>query len=613
VTGPKKKIMWVHAPAGYGKTAIAGTISKILEEQNLEFKPLGATFFFWRTSPERNSPARFIVTIAYQLAMAIPELGPHIKAAVENRAGILGKDLERQLDVLIVKPFKALSKMDRIPTRLVIIDGLDECINSDQESRLEKAYAADQEKVQRQVLELIHILHSHCLPLCFLILSRPEPWIRKRIEAWSGNVVEVVDLYRVGDHMKDVEKYVRAELRRIAAEHDELVGDEEWPEEDIVQRFVQRTDGHMVYASTVIRHIDDPYHDPRERLKNILNLPSDSNPDLAHSDPFSSLHELYRQIMRSCPESNRLLMVEVLEDIVTATHFFPHDSGLLRALDTLDSLSGRAAGSGARAIRGLHAVLRLVSKDTNPNTLVQLNPFIHSSFVEFLTNPMLSSGFAVDRKKGSRRLLWNCLECMSTITGRWILLEDHLQFTLRSFRHIWAMAWSDAENVKLHQDDYLEVVKKLLTVDLTTCFIQLFRIDWIKFFYLTYGPISLIEQEFVASLELLRKESDPLAEQAIMHVLSSADRAVTHLLRQNRFERGYELKLSLRDYLRSLLHRCEASTQRKPDQVAQALRDARRELEAISCPPVRKLYTMPVGWSSRYIRPILNYIRQNDL
>jgi hypothetical protein len=32
LTKPDKPIMWSHAPAGYGKTAIAGTISKWLEE-----------------------------------------------------------------------------------------------------------------------------------------------------------------------------------------------------------------------------------------------------------------------------------------------------------------------------------------------------------------------------------------------------------------------------------------------------------------------------------------------------------------------------------------------------------------------------------------------------
>ncbi|RXW18902.1 hypothetical protein EST38_g6952 [Candolleomyces aberdarensis] len=84
--GPGKPIMWVHAPAGYGKTAVAGTIADKLEDKlkELNFNPIGATFFFWRTSAERNSPARFVVTVANQLCMSIPELAPYIEGAVKR-------------------------------------------------------------------------------------------------------------------------------------------------------------------------------------------------------------------------------------------------------------------------------------------------------------------------------------------------------------------------------------------------------------------------------------------------------------------------------------------------------------------------------------------------
>ncbi|KAJ2932403.1 hypothetical protein H1R20_g4726, partial [Candolleomyces eurysporus] len=215
---PKKKIMWVYAPAGYGKTAVAGTVSKKLESRiDLKFNPVGATFFFWRTSPERNSPARFIITLAYQLAMSIPELTPLIETAVKRNPMVLNKALEAQLTKLIVEPFKSLGELDDIPHRLIVIDGLDECINSDQESRVEKHYAEDQEHAQIRVLDLILTLRSHQLPLCFLIFSRPEPWIKQHIESGSFQAgTEMLDLYKVGDHMKDVETFVRNELARIA-------------------------------------------------------------------------------------------------------------------------------------------------------------------------------------------------------------------------------------------------------------------------------------------------------------------------------------------------------------------------------------------------------------
>ncbi|KAJ2925586.1 hypothetical protein H1R20_g11509, partial [Candolleomyces eurysporus] len=355
---PEKKIMWVHAPAGYGKTAVSGTVSKNMESRtDLDFNPIGATFFFWRTSPERNSPKHFIITLAYQFTISIPELAPHIEAAVKRNPMVLNKALEAQVMKLIVEPFKSLGELDKMPHRLVIIDGLDECINSDQESRVEKQYAEDQERVQVRVLELIRTLHSHNLPLCFLILSRPEPWIKQHIGSKSFQpITEILDLYQVGDHMKDVEKFVRDELTRIAENLESQPGDdEEWPGEDTVRDFLGRTGGHMLYAATVIRHIEDPYDDPRQRLQDILD--AELNSTQTHSTPFSSLHELYRQILQSCPQANRATMVRVLEEILAAgDHFY---GNVHAALNILDRLSGRPPGRGIKALRSLHAVICL--------------------------------------------------------------------------------------------------------------------------------------------------------------------------------------------------------------------------------------------------------------
>ncbi|KAJ2912459.1 hypothetical protein MD484_g7961, partial [Candolleomyces efflorescens] len=191
---PAKPIMWIHGPAGYGKTAIAGTISKWLaEEEKLGFNPLGATFYFWRSSPERNSPARFVITIAYQLALSIPELVPHIDTALKQNPMILRKALEVQLMKLIVEPFKALGELDDMPNRLVVVDALDQCTSTATRecSNAEEA----QQKAQIRILDLIQTLQSHRLPLSFLILSRPEAWLKQHIESSKFEpTVQVLDL-----------------------------------------------------------------------------------------------------------------------------------------------------------------------------------------------------------------------------------------------------------------------------------------------------------------------------------------------------------------------------------------------------------------------------------
>ncbi|KAJ2922692.1 hypothetical protein H1R20_g14396, partial [Candolleomyces eurysporus] len=475
-------------------------------------------------------PARFIITLAYQLYISIPELAPHIENAVKRNPMILTKALEVQMKKLIVEPFKTLGTTQDMPNRLIIIDGLDECINSDRESRIEKKYAEDRETVQIRVLDLIHALASHQLPLSFLILSRPEAWIEEHIKSQKfEDVVEFVDLYEVGDHMQDVETFVKAELSRLGLD-----------EEDLVKPLVQRANGHMLYASTVIRHIESPYDDPRKRLQNILNICSSSNPDLAHSTPFSSLHELYRQILRSCPEGNRSVMIEVLEDIDAAVLSFRSEIGLDRAVNILDHLSGRVPGAGMKAIRGLHAVLNLAGRDRGgrmSNEHPCLEFYIHSSFRPFLRDPRLSLEFYIDWRKGHLRLLLRCLHYMSSITLRSKVDTDHLRFAVLEWMSLWLEfadpppGWQNFDCATL-----LVMLKKLLDINLTACFVHAFTNLNGVIFSPAFGSTIL---EAGANNRIVPQsvdgdnfhKSEPLAQQAVLHVRGSYKAAVLHLLK----------------------------------------------------------------------------------
>jgi hypothetical protein len=580
LTRPNKPIMWIHAPAGYGKTAIAGTISKLLEEvEGLDFSPLGATFYFWRTSCERNSPARFIITIAYQLAASIPELAPHIDRALERNPMILKKALEVQLMKLIVEPFKALGELDDMPNRLIIVDGLDECINTGQECRVEKRYAEDQEKAQIRILELIHTLQSHRLPLSFLILSRPEAWIKQHIQSPPFKpIVEVVDLYALGDHLNDTETYIRAELSRIAGriKADGTVdqGEDEWPGEDLVKPFVKRTNGHMLYASTAIRHIDNPYGDPRGLLKNLVESSSHTNADLAHSSPFSSLNELYLQIMRSCPESNRMLMIQVLEDIYTGFQNFLGHIGFQRAVDTLDSLSGRVPGQGYRAIRLLHAVLNISGGNRRPSQ----DPFIHSSFPEFLLNSRRSLEFAIDSRKGTRRILSGCLDSMSKITLQSEMKGDACIFAVM----VWPRLVMNLLSSEPLNFPYVDVMEKLLSIDLAACSIKaiashnrriihplLHNAQYVIGLYYSFILPFRAHRSFV---------SEPLAQRAVTHAVSSLESSLVHFLRQPLMKWSFSFGYAFTEFAIMCMGNGEGTwTIDINNQVVKALRKLREE------------------------------------
>ncbi|KAJ2922709.1 hypothetical protein H1R20_g14386, partial [Candolleomyces eurysporus] len=475
---------------------------------------------------ERNSPKRFIITLTYQLFISIPELAPHIENAVKRNRIILRKALEVQLKKLIIEPFKALGDTTDMPNRLIIIDGLDECINSDQESRVDKKYAEDQEAVQIRVLDLIRTLASHQLPLSFLILSRPEAWIKQHIESEPfEDLVEHVDLYEVGDHLKDVETFVKAELSRLGLDKEELV-----------TGLVKRANGHMLYASTVIKHIDCPYDDPRTRLENILNDYSNSNPDLTHSTPFSSLYELYRQILRSCPEGNRSVMIDVLEAICAVPDCFDVGVGIHQAVGVFDHIVGRVPGAGMKAIRGLHAVLRSQTiEDDSVETF-----FIHRSFHEFLRDPCSSQEFHIDEEKGLRRLLLGCLHSMSFITLHRRVDEDHVRFALGS----WSSLFSDwngllrgtQPDTAEYRVEVVEMVQKLLEIDLTACFVHTFTLDFAFRWKLRLSFLLCNDDRsngIIISAYPGVYESNILVKSAISHVVASHNAAIVHVLQSH--------------------------------------------------------------------------------
>ncbi|KAJ2919447.1 hypothetical protein MD484_g1052, partial [Candolleomyces efflorescens] len=537
--------MWVYAPAGYGKTAVAGTVAGKLEAnlfKEPDCNPLGGTFFFWRTSTDRNSPARFITTLTYQLFISIPELAPHIENSVKRDPAVLCKALEVQLMKLIVEPFKALGDTRDMPNRLIIIDGLDECINSDRESRAQKEYAEDREKVQIRVLDLISVLASYRFPLSFLILSRPEVWIKQHIGSPKfAGLVELVDLCEVGDNMNDVEKYLRAELSRLGLSDDE----------ELLKGLVAHAGGHILYASTVIRHIDDPYCDPRCRLESLLSKSSHYfNPDLTHSTSFSPLSELYRQILRSCPKEHSQLMIEVLDELMNPFTEFNFELNLAQVVAILDRLSGREPGSGMRAIRGLHSVLRLGNLTGNDPGATDY--FIHSSFPDFLKNPRLSLEFTVHGGKAPERLLSGCLDCISSITltdsrppGE---LEPHVRYALHCWPSIWLsfsarLWWEGGGRGARITPTWRDMWQRLLDINLTNSFVQAFTIDVNGLTDPpTFFPLNMSQPSgdncIIPSSDHNAYYSEPLAQQAVLHLVTSFAAAICHLLKDLVYGQG---------------------------------------------------------------------------
>ncbi|KAF8907054.1 hypothetical protein CPB84DRAFT_1675130, partial [Gymnopilus junonius] len=189
--GSAHSVFWLRASAGEGKSAIMQSIAQLLSSPDGN---IVATFFFGRGWGIRTQGQYLFSTLAYQLAMNIPDLRFHIDQIMRLRPTLPSSSMDIQVRFLFVEAFARLGYLPSIPWT-IIIDGLDGC---DIESHLQA------------ILNLIgEIVTIHHLPLRFLIASRPEPHIRQIFE---GPILHGVTFCAtISDHFDsstDVEKFL---------------------------------------------------------------------------------------------------------------------------------------------------------------------------------------------------------------------------------------------------------------------------------------------------------------------------------------------------------------------------------------------------------------------
>ncbi|KAJ7640746.1 hypothetical protein DFH06DRAFT_621228 [Mycena polygramma] len=281
-----RSIHWLHGPAGAGKSAIMQTLCQWLQSAGR----LGGAFFFKREHPTRGNARVLFATLAYQLALNDVHLKPRISQSVEADPSVLSRHMEVQLKKLIVEPCR-----NSAPP-ILLIDGLDEC---------------DGHMVQAEILRLIaSTVQQSPGKFRFLIASRPEAHIHDAFKHTLFN--GILNSTNVEESFEDVWKYLQNEFARIHREHPHMNGvATPWPSTQILESLVTKSSGYFIYASTVIKFVDDRYARPTERLNTLYNLSSTDS-----DAPFAALDQLYSQILSAVPARfhSRLRDIFVLFD-----------------------------------------------------------------------------------------------------------------------------------------------------------------------------------------------------------------------------------------------------------------------------------------------------------
>jgi len=356
-------VMWLYGAAGAGKSAIARTMAESLHER----QQLLATFFFSRADSSRNTIKSVVATLAYNIALAVPESYHVITSTIEKDPHVFHRPFARQLEQLILGPLQQLSRQGAIYPTVIVIDGLDECLNHEERTML---------------LHAIARAARHSAPLKFLITSRPEVPISRVFNTIP--VIEVSTRHSLDDEpesVEDVEYFLSAKFDEIKRTHpSRRYIPHDWPSSQVKVDLLRKSSGQFIYPATIIRYISSPRHSPTLRLEMVFKLRPPSG-----ESPFAQLYALYRHILLSCENVELALRILGVCLLSTQEKPVPWDVGSnyhtseITMPDNTEQILGLHPGDVQRGLEDLGSLIEYKGDDMPLRVL-------HASLFDFLSD-----------------------------------------------------------------------------------------------------------------------------------------------------------------------------------------------------------------------------------
>jgi DNA-directed RNA polymerase subunit N (RpoN/RPB10) len=279
MSDPKAKQMyWLSGMAGSGKSAISQNVAAMAETQG----SLAASFFFSRTSAERQRASAVIPTIAYQLALSHAVLRPRVYAAAASQPRIRSLETAKQAEVLLSTALADVSHEFPAPL-IIVLDALDEC---EKDSKM-GCEGGD------LIPALLGAVQGLQFPVKVFVTSRPESSIIKMFggAGVSSSAARLALHQDIEEEVirHDIRLYLRHELDQIARDHSILAP---FPSSEAFHLLVQRADTLFIYFRTIVGYIASPIGEPSEQLAELLDSGATSSPE-----QYAHLDALYHQIL----------------------------------------------------------------------------------------------------------------------------------------------------------------------------------------------------------------------------------------------------------------------------------------------------------------------------
>ena len=368
--------LWLYGPVGAGKSAIAQTIAELLEKAGF----LAAAFFFSRNAAGRNDRTPLVATLVYQLIISIPEIHAHVLEALVVDPALFSRSIEAQIHALIVRPFNAVATDETlVPTllshpRLIILDGLDECRITSEQTHILNALSTA-------------VRHLH-IPLCFLVASRPERHIRQVFNDQNGVgslsiSLALDDTYQPDD---DIRVFLQSTFDEIKRNHPSKAHlPSLWPSSEDIHQLVKKSSGQFLFASTVAKYVNSYCHWPPDRLKIIFGQPK---PD--QETPFAELDGLYHFILSSVIDTDKL------QDVLMFLVLRPFSQGSLWSKQTttlIEQFLFYRPGEIDMILTDLHSIIYVPP----PGEYFRELRFFHASLSDFLLDRSRSKDLFLDQ------------------------------------------------------------------------------------------------------------------------------------------------------------------------------------------------------------------------
>jgi len=381
--------MWLYGGAGAGKSAIGQTLAERCYAEGR----LLASFFFGRSDGTRNHVKFLIPTIACQIYANFPSTRNDISLVINTDPLIFKKSLLFQLMALVIQPLKHLG--DTVSQYLIIIDGLDECVDR-----------ASQVTILRTLFDAIQ---KHGCRIRFLVASRPEHDI---VNAFSSENVELA-LARLAlddeyQSHKDIELFLTDKFKDITKTHPfrNLIP-KEWPGDHVVREIARKSSGQFVYASVVVKYVESIRHQPDDRLAIARNL----RPRKGDSDmPFAELDALYFHILSSV--ENPSLVVEIISFVIHEAET-PRSRMIIAkdpSVNDIEEIHDFEPGSLQILLCDLGALVA-IEKDSRGGGVIKV---LHASILDFLIDPSRSKDLHISGNMLITKHVTNCLRFLSS-------------------------------------------------------------------------------------------------------------------------------------------------------------------------------------------------------